>query len=170
MPPPPATWKGYCEFNFMACNNKIIAARNFVSGDGTPLDFDGHGTHTASTAAGNSVKGANFFGNANGTAVGVAPLARLATYKVCCNVSFCLESDMLAAMDIAIDDGVNVLSVSLVGASTIDRKLAVVVVLGNNEELEGESAFQPNYFHPKQLPIVYPGLNSSGSTTPMTTS
>ncbi|CAA3028188.1 subtilisin-like protease [Olea europaea subsp. europaea] len=29
MPPPPATWKGYCEFNFMPCNNKINGARNF---------------------------------------------------------------------------------------------------------------------------------------------
>ncbi|KAL2543819.1 Subtilisin-like protease SBT1.7 [Forsythia ovata] len=216
MPPPPAKWKGKCEFNFTACNNKIIGARYFRNGDGTPLDLDGHGTHTAGTAAGNFVKGANVFGNANGTAVGVAPLAHLAIYKVCS--SACSESDILAAMDTAIDDGVDVLSLSLggsskpfyddnialgafsamekgifvscsagnrgpfkfslsneapwiltVGASTIDRKLRAVAVLGNNVELEGESAFQPKDFSPTQFPIIYPGSNTSDFNAPFCT-
>ncbi|KAL0324385.1 UNVERIFIED_CONTAM: Subtilisin-like protease SBT1.7 [Sesamum calycinum] len=111
MQPPPAKWKGKCEFNFTACNKKLIGARYFTIGNGTPLDEDGHGTHTASTAAGNFVPGANFFGQANGTAVGIAPRAHLAIYKVC--IEDCSESDTLAAMDIAIDDGVDVLSLSL---------------------------------------------------------
>ncbi|KAL8064352.1 hypothetical protein ABFX02_01G083900 [Erythranthe guttata] len=122
MPPPPAKWKGRCEFNHTACNNKIIGARSFGSTAGgggggggqiTPLDDDGHGTHTASTAAGNFVNGANIFGNANGTAAGVAPLAHLAVYRVC--VPFCSESNILAGMDAAIEDGVDVLSISLGG-------------------------------------------------------
>jgi hypothetical protein len=29
MPPPPAKWKGKCEFEGMACNNKLIGARTF---------------------------------------------------------------------------------------------------------------------------------------------
>lgn len=58
MPPPPGKWKGRCDFNFSsACNNKLIGARYFKSGRGTPLDENGHGTHTASTAAGNFVIG-----------------------------------------------------------------------------------------------------------------
>ncbi|KAK4435146.1 Subtilisin-like protease SBT1.7 [Sesamum alatum] len=114
MPPPPAKWKGKCDFNLTTkCNNKIIGARYFNSFDDSPLDDDGHGTHTASTAAGNFVRGANVFGNANGTAVGIAPLAHLAIYKVC-SIS-CSESDILAAMDTAIDDGVDILSLSLGG-------------------------------------------------------
>ncbi|WMV40150.1 hypothetical protein MTR67_033535 [Solanum verrucosum] len=88
MPPPPAKWK----------------------------DDNGHGTHTASTAAGGFVKGANVFGNANGTAVGIAPLAHLAIYKVC-DSSGCSNSDILAVMDTAIDDGVDILSLSLGGRS-----------------------------------------------------
>ncbi|KAL0296055.1 UNVERIFIED_CONTAM: Subtilisin-like protease SBT1.7 [Sesamum radiatum] len=206
---PPAKWKGRCEFSFTgACNNKLIGARHFRNGDGTPLDFDGHGTHTAATAAGNYVRCANLFGMANGTAVGVAPLAHLAVYKVCS--SFCSESDILAAMDAAIEDGVEVLSISLggpsrpfhddnialgafsamergifisrsagnagpsntslsneapwiltVGASTIDRKLVATAVLGNKQELNGESVFQPQDFPAAQLPLVYPGLNAS---------
>ncbi|KAK6158066.1 hypothetical protein DH2020_005380 [Rehmannia glutinosa] len=60
VPPPPARWKGKCEFNKKACNNKLIGARDFLD-DGAPFDRDGHGTHTASTAAGNFVPGANLF-------------------------------------------------------------------------------------------------------------
>ncbi|KAG8382324.1 hypothetical protein BUALT_Bualt05G0065600 [Buddleja alternifolia] len=214
MPPPPTKWKGACEFNFTgACNNKLIGARHFRNGNGTPFDSDGHGTHTASTAAGNFVRGANLFGLANGTAVGVAPLAHLAIYKVCS--SGCSESDILAAMDAAIDDGVDVLSISLggssrpfhddnialgafsamergifvscsagnngpsnfslsneapwiltVGASTIDRKLMATAVLGNDQELNGESAYQPKDFPTTQLPLVYPGSNASDFSAP----
>nr|ALO19878.1 subtilisin-like serine protease [Solanum tuberosum] len=117
MPPPPAKWKGVCESNFInKCNNKLIGARSYQLGNGSPIDGIGHGTHTASTTAGAFVKGANVYGNANGTAVGVAPLAHIAIYKVC-NSDGCSESDILAAMDSAIDDGVDILSVSLGGRS-----------------------------------------------------
>ncbi|XP_039010997.1 subtilisin-like protease [Hibiscus syriacus] len=115
MPPPPARWKGKCEFEG-GCNNKLIGARSFVEGEiGNPADEDGHGTHTSSTAGGNLVNGANVFGNANGTAAGMAPLAHLAMYKVC--GADCSESAILAAMDAAVEDGVDVLSLSLGGGS-----------------------------------------------------
>ncbi|KAJ8767622.1 hypothetical protein K2173_018180 [Erythroxylum novogranatense] len=119
MSPPPAKWKGKCEFNGTLCNNKLIGARNLVAKDKNqpPLDVEGHGTHTASTAAGNFVNGANVYGNANGTAVGMAPLAHLAIYKVC-SPSGCADADILAAMDAAVDDGVDVLSLSLGGDSS----------------------------------------------------
>ncbi|KAK4435209.1 Subtilisin-like protease SBT1.4 [Sesamum alatum] len=112
MSPPPAKWKGKCEFNYTACNNKVIGARTFTMGTGTPIDKYGHGSHTASTVAGNFVPGANFFGQGNGTAAGVAPRAHLAICKVCSAVA-CSESDVLKAMDIAIDDGVDVISLSM---------------------------------------------------------
>ncbi|KAK6781452.1 hypothetical protein RDI58_019248 [Solanum bulbocastanum] len=76
MPPPPAKWKGKCELNFTKkCNNKLISARNFPISSDSPIDNDGHGTHTSSIAAGSFVKDANEYGNAKGTAVGIAPLA-----------------------------------------------------------------------------------------------
>ncbi|PHT39609.1 hypothetical protein CQW23_18463 [Capsicum baccatum] len=115
MPPPPAKWKGKCESNFTTkCNNKLIGARSYIKDNRSLIDEDGHGTHTASTAAGGFVRGANVYGNANGTAVGVAPLAHLAIYKVCDSFG-CSDSDVLAAMDEAIDDGVDILSLSLGG-------------------------------------------------------
>ena len=45
MPPPPAKWKGECEFSHTTCNNKIIGAKYFNDGDQSPLDDNGHGTH-----------------------------------------------------------------------------------------------------------------------------
>jgi len=117
VPPPPTKWKGKCNFNGTVCNNKLIGARDFTSSKAAPpFDEEGHGTHTASTAAGNFVNDASVFGNANGTAVGMAPLAHLAIYKVCSDFG-CAESDILAAMDAAVEDGVDVLSLSLGGGS-----------------------------------------------------
>ncbi|TQE12578.1 hypothetical protein C1H46_001790 [Malus baccata] len=119
--PPPAKWKGKCEFNGTVCNNKLIGARNFIGAEeghitGTPFDNQGHGTHTSSTAAGNFVQGASVFGEANGTAVGMAPYAHLAMYKVCTETG-CADGDILAALDVAVEDGVDVLSLSLGGES-----------------------------------------------------
>ncbi|PHT55768.1 hypothetical protein CQW23_04254 [Capsicum baccatum] len=217
VPPPPAKWKGKCEFNFTtACNNKLIGARYFQEfGNGTPLDENGHGTHVSSTAAGNFVNGANVFGLANGTASGVAPLAHVAMYKVCDASTACSESDTFAAMDAAIEDGVDVISISIddisrpfwedsialcsftaiqngilvsttagntgpehgtvangapwlltIGASTTDRKLRATVLLGNGEEIDGESAFQPEDFYQTLLPLVFPGTNTSDLMAP----
>lgn len=120
MPSPPAKWKGVCEFQgTSACNNKIIGARSFLnSGEAetlrvsAPIDQLGHGTHTASTAAGSFVKNTSVFRNGNGTAVGIAPYAHLAIYQVC-GLDQCAESDVLAGLDAAIEDGVDVLSISL---------------------------------------------------------
>ncbi|KAF8028306.1 hypothetical protein BT93_E1039 [Corymbia citriodora subsp. variegata] len=114
VPPPPAKWKGKCVFNDTSCNNKLIGARSFISEEvQLPIDELGHGTHTASTAAGAFVKDASALGNAKGTATGMAPLAHLAIYQVCGDG--CVEADMLAGFDAAIEDGVDVLSFSFRG-------------------------------------------------------
>ncbi|KAF8698465.1 hypothetical protein HU200_035205 [Digitaria exilis] len=117
--PPPKGWKGTCEFKSIAgggCNNKIIGARAFgsaaVNSTAPPVDDAGHGTHTASTAAGNFVENANVRGNADGTASGMAPHAHLAIYKVCTR-SRCSIMDIIAGLDAAVKDGVDVLSFSI---------------------------------------------------------
>lgn len=79
----------------------------------SPRDAVGHGTHTASIAAGSLVKNANFRGLARGLARGGAPSAQLAVYKVCWSTGGCSSADVLAAFDDAVLDGVDVLSVSL---------------------------------------------------------
>ncbi|RLM87421.1 hypothetical protein C2845_PM04G06540 [Panicum miliaceum] len=114
LPPPPPKWKGVCSKNFTSCNNKIIGARSYYGGNTTlsVLDREGHGTHTASTAAGRAVAGASLGGLAGGTARGAVPGARLAVYKVCWEEG-CSSEDILAAFDDAIADGVDVISASL---------------------------------------------------------
>uniref|UniRef100_A0A0D9VLT2 Subtilisin-like protease n=1 Tax=Leersia perrieri TaxID=77586 RepID=A0A0D9VLT2_9ORYZ len=129
--PPPASFSGGCvstaSFNASAyCNNKLIGAKFFYKGyeaalghaideteeSKSPLDTEGHGTHTASTAAGSPVAGAGFFEYARGEAVGMSPAARIAAYKICWK-SGCYDSDILAAFDEAVADGVDVISLSV---------------------------------------------------------
>ncbi|KAF3442254.1 hypothetical protein FNV43_RR16170 [Rhamnella rubrinervis] len=125
--PPPAKWKGACAHsaNFSGCNKKLIGARYFKL-DGirdpadilSPIDVDGHGTHTSSTLAGNLVSNANLYGLAKGTARGAVPSARVAMYKVCWVTSGCSDMDILAAYEAAIADGVDVISISIGGVSS----------------------------------------------------
>lgn len=131
--PVPSGWKGACEsgktFNSSNCNRKLIGARFFSRGyevvfgpidekveSKSPRDDDGHGTHTSTTAAGSAVAGANLFGYASGTARGMATHARVAVYKVCW-LGGCYSSDIAAAMDKAVEDGVNVISMSIGGGT-----------------------------------------------------
>uniref|UniRef100_A0A0E0CS79 Subtilisin-like protease n=2 Tax=Oryza meridionalis TaxID=40149 RepID=A0A0E0CS79_9ORYZ len=110
------------------CNNKLVGAKTFYRGyeaehgpidermqTKSPLDTIGHGTHTSSTAAGHAVPNANLFGLTNGIAKGTAPGARIAMYKVCWEypIPECITTDILAALDEAIADGVDVISISL---------------------------------------------------------
>ncbi|KAK7285688.1 hypothetical protein RJT34_20466 [Clitoria ternatea] len=141
--PLPPKWKGQCvsgrDFPASSCNRKLIGARYFSAGyeatNGkmndtleyrSPRDSDGHGTHTASIAAGRYVFPASTMSYARGMAAGMAPKARLAVYKVCWNAG-CYDSDILAAFDAAVADGVDVVSLS-VGGVVVPYHLDVIAV------------------------------------------
>ncbi|XP_047331710.1 cucumisin-like [Impatiens glandulifera] len=118
--PTPTKWKGSCKglTNF-TCNNKIIGAKYFkingVFGQNdiqSPRDSEGHGSHTASTVAGDLVTSASFSGLASGTARGGVPSARIGVYKACWSDG-CSDADILAAFDDAINDGVDLISISI---------------------------------------------------------
>jgi subtilisin family serine protease len=128
----PESWNGICQtgpqFTAQYCNNKMIGARFFVDGATatgpidageiySPRDVDGHGTHTATTAAGNKVK-ASIFGTFLGNVEGIAPKARIAAYKACWlrpgdTRSSCNTSDLANAIDMAVADGVHIISYSV---------------------------------------------------------
>nr|BAK06854.1 predicted protein [Hordeum vulgare subsp. vulgare] len=112
-----SSWKGGCVeskgFNASVCNNKLVGAKAFIAVDGdiTARDTYGHGTHVSSTAAGSAVRGANYKSFARGNAMGMAPKARIAMYKACDYM--CSDSAIVAAVDAAVTDGVDILSMSL---------------------------------------------------------
>ncbi|XP_008809445.3 CO(2)-response secreted protease-like [Phoenix dactylifera] len=113
----PSRWNGTCmegtDFNASNCNKKLIGARYYEgTGSASPRDERGHGTHTASTAGGDAVMQASYYGLAAGTAKGGFTAARIAVYKVC-TFNGCSASAILAGFDDAIADGVDLLSVSL---------------------------------------------------------
>ncbi|EXC10740.1 hypothetical protein L484_025324 [Morus notabilis] len=91
-------------------------------------DDVGHGTHTASTAVGNHVKDASFYGLAKGTARGGVPSARIAAYKVC-DVAGCNSDAPLAAFDDAIDDGVDIITISI-GSSEAKDSVKYPIAIG----------------------------------------
>ncbi|KAI3445161.1 hypothetical protein Pfo_001826 [Paulownia fortunei] len=131
----PSKWKGVCmegsDFKKSNCNRKLIGARfysnqhistkpnktNPTETRGSPRDFLGHGTHTASIAGGVSVANASYYGLARGTARGGLPSARIASYKACTEGG-CAGSTILKAIDDAIKDGVDIISISI-GISSI---------------------------------------------------
>ncbi|PKQ35685.1 MAG: serine protease [Actinobacteria bacterium HGW-Actinobacteria-11] len=95
----------------------------------SPRDGDGHGSHTASTAAGNFKVKASIEDVDFGTVSGVAPGAKVAAYKACyvgpdpavTTDDICALSDLVAAIDQAVADGVDVINYSIGGgaASTV---------------------------------------------------
>lgn len=145
------------------CTRKIVGARWYVDGFGaervrsseslSPRDALGHGTQVSSVAAGNAGvsvrvddRDAGFFG-------GVAPQARVAAYKACWGApdpadDGCSTADVISAVDAAVADGVDVLSLALSGGERIDTlQLALlgaaeadVVVIGASGNA-GRSAY-----------------------------
>ena len=117
-----------------ACNNKLIGAYNFTqtymavigsdgqefcnntSGQCSVRDSEGHGTHTASTAAGDCVSSAILYGAERGPVCGIAPGAHVIEYRVCLSQG-CFGSDTMAAAEQAIADGANVISYSISGGA-----------------------------------------------------
>ncbi|KAM0946018.1 putative cucumisin [Dioscorea sansibarensis] len=123
MPEPPLKWRGCCQYVTpncdpwlpSKCNNKLIGARAMGS-IRSPDDGTGHGTHVASTAGGSRVYNAGVLEQAKGTAVGMAPRAHLAMYRICTargGHDECRDMDILGGIDQAIKDGVDVLSLSI---------------------------------------------------------
>ncbi|KAM3265370.1 hypothetical protein P3L10_002364 [Capsicum annuum] len=88
MPEIPKRWKGICR---------------------TGTDFN---SSLSSLAAGNYVHGVSYFGYATGTAKGVAPRARLAIYKISWPEFSTSTADVIAGMDQAVADGVDIISIS----------------------------------------------------------
>src|SRR5699024_3534305 len=97
------------------CNDKLIGAYAFDYRSNSAIDSDGHGSHVASTAAGDvhdavvAIDG----GHVTRTLSGVAPHANIIAYRVCARD--CMTTGILAGIDQAVADGVDVLNFSISG-------------------------------------------------------
>lgn len=129
---PIAGFDGVCQtgegFSANDCNNKVIGARFYVDGFLSrhsldqrefisPKDADGHGTHIATTIAGNPVS-ASLFGTRIAQVSGIAPRARIAVYKACWvkpgeSRASCTTADLARAIDDAVADGVDIINYSV---------------------------------------------------------
>ncbi|KAH7838532.1 hypothetical protein Vadar_027760 [Vaccinium darrowii] len=121
-------FSGACEegprFPGSSCNGKIVSARFFSAGAQavatlnasvdflSPFDAVGHGSHVASTAAGNCGVPVVVNGCYYGQASGMAPRARIAVYKAI-YPSLGTLADVVAAIDQATQDGVDILTLSV---------------------------------------------------------
>jgi subtilisin family serine protease len=118
---------GHCSIaaNAGKCNNKLIGIWDFIAGgtgtagegnDESTGQAPGHGTHTAATAAGNTLKIAIPGGLTPYTPnmSGVAPRANIIAYKAC-NSTGCPSTATVAATNQAVIDGVTVISYSIGG-------------------------------------------------------
>ncbi|GJP79712.1 hypothetical protein CLOP_g9906 [Closterium sp. NIES-67] len=140
----PAGWSGKCDTTSeFKCNNKIIGARAFykafkkangmpdLTSDWlSPRDSAGHGSWCASAAAGN--KDIPMEG---GKASGMAPAARVAMYKVFWvskGQMFGEGADIVAAVNQAVADGVDVISLSLGGMDPADTYFSHMPYLAAN--------------------------------------
>lgn len=126
---------GACAESPAWCNDKLIGVYSFLHGQPVPghdpaaptddpvwryKDTSGHGSHVASTVAGNvlfdvptyDVEGTAIPGVSFDRVSGVAPRASIIAYKVC--APSCYNSDIAAAVEQAIADGVvDVLNMSI---------------------------------------------------------
>ncbi|MGH2589465.1 MAG: S8 family serine peptidase [Actinomycetota bacterium] len=136
--PAPPTGGLPCEFGNTAhnpndapftCNNKLIGAvqsldtyRELIGAEPDEFDSarddDGHGTHTASTAAGNAGVDASILGRDVGTISGIAPRAHVIAYKGLGNLGG-FTSDLVDAIDQAVEDGVDVINYSIGGGASL---------------------------------------------------
>lgn len=134
-------WNGACtpgeEFDAADCNQKLIGAQYFNLGWGgdegidlqkpwefnSPRDYNGHGSHTSSTAGGNHGVPVTGAAAVYGTISGMAPRARVAMYKALWSLEDGSQAngygtDLLAAIDTAVADGVDVINYSISGSRT----------------------------------------------------
>jgi len=94
---------------YAGCNNKVIGAYDMIeapppgAGPFSAEDFQGHGSHTGSTAAGNTRTGT--IGAYTARISGVAPHANMVIYYAC-SASGCPTSATTGAVDQAVQDSV----------------------------------------------------------------
>ncbi len=120
---------GECSKPQVTCNDKLVGVYDFTTEGtfGKDPDGDGHGTHVASTAAGNASSfSLQSTGDHRFNTSGVAPHAHIISYKVCYNDhptddeldETCVGSAISQALEQAVVDQVDVVNYSIGGGAS----------------------------------------------------
>ncbi|VAI17598.1 unnamed protein product [Triticum turgidum subsp. durum] len=112
-----STWRGQCVdapgFNASLCSNKLVGAKSFGAFS-NPREINVRSTAACSSRRPTEVPSADLFKFAGGRASGVARMARITMYKACI-WGGCSLSAITAAIDAAVSDGVDLISLSFGG-------------------------------------------------------
>jgi subtilisin family serine protease len=123
---PRGRFYGLCASGQASCNDKLIGIYDFSNEGTNGVDADGHGSHVSGIAAGNAFAGTlrGMTTNLARNVSGVAPHANLIMYKACNSQPIdtsgdgtCKESWLVAAIDQAIADNVDVINYSIGGGA-----------------------------------------------------
>ncbi|VVA93109.1 unnamed protein product [Arabis nemorensis] len=185
--PIPPRFTGVCEvatgFPPGSCNRKLIGACHFAESaisrgvlnssmdDASPFDGDGHGTHTASVAAGNHGIPVVVSGHHLGNASGMAPRAHIAIYKALYKKFGGFAADIIAAIDQAAQDRVDIINLSI----TPNRRPPGIATFFNPIDMALLSAVKAGIFvvqaagntgpAPKSMSSFSPWIFTVGATT-----
>jgi subtilisin family serine protease len=175
---------GDCATAAATCNDKLIGIWSWplitdtYNGIRPPSgeDYNGHGSHTASTAAGNVEYNVPLLGSTPGDGhgtpsgftfdrvSGVAPHANIIAYQVCFPTEGCPDEAILLATEQAISDGVDVINFSIGGSERFpwndpialaflaarDAGISIASAAGN----EGPDFFTADHSAPWYLPVA----------------
>jgi len=141
-------------------NGKVIGGYNFIEEGTPPLDTNGHGTQVAGVIA------------ADGILKGVAPKAKILAYKVSDNGEAVSSDLIIKAIDKAIEDGADIINISLGVNKTnsnidhavkraLDKEIFVVTAAGNDGPLPQTIGSPGKDFGSITVGATYNNLTSS---------
>ncbi|MEP6881472.1 MAG: S8 family serine peptidase [Dokdonella sp.] len=180
---------GPSDHKLLSASDCATSTAGVCNGPTPEADGSGHGVHTASTAAGNSVTNAalptpNLVAPYTQMS-GVAPCASLRTYKVC-PADTCPGAAIAAGIQNAIIDGVDVINFSISGGTSpwgdndrsfldaVGADIIVAASAGNTSATITNPVGQVNHRGPWMMTVAAstqdvnmgPGISATGPGTP----